>query len=425
MVLKRYIFTTCLFLTSFLSVIVAKSFEKEIMTSNRRIYYYNNYFMHFGKIASSANLWNGPMWSLMELEVYQYDDRFKTPQMFGNGNYIGFSTESAQRVDSLGYAFYGKFMYKTGRDFDSEYNQVYKLPDFGNPIYLFLPIKGKWETQEYYFKGLMSKVLIKNRIFAGASMSYSGNLYNRVIDTRNRQTNLSIQLSPSITYRINSKNSLSVGMDYLRAKYEPLNSNYMQRPGDDPNYWLYLNKGMGTYERINLGYGFYSVSNSYEISAQWSRITGFKKLLSARISYMSGNNNFKSKTNIPQTNDFFKLGKYEWSRAGVELALTSKVFGLDNLSNISFSYLKGDAFTFNDQQSLFQRSYKYSEKLTKAITSFFVNNKVFNHISAGIAYENKGATDMNYGHRYSYHNIVPEVIFNTLSLKFLKGIIST
>jgi hypothetical protein len=398
---------------------------KRELFNREREYSSSNYFLHFNRITSATHLWEGPIWSEMELTINQYNNPFKTPYMFRNGNSIEFSTESVQKIDSLGYAFYGKFSYKTNRDFDSDYNQFYKMPDYGNPIFLFVPVKGNWETQEYYFKGGISKEIVKRRLYVGASMSYNGNLFNRIIDTRNRQTDLSIHLSPSITYNLSNKNSLSLAFNYNRAKYEPLNSHYSQRPGDDSNYWLYLNKGLGTYERLNTGYGFYSIINNFDISTQWHKKYRQNNLFTATFSFENGSNIFQSKVNIPETNDFFKLGKYDWQNIGGQISISNKLFSKRALSSLSFKNIKGKAFTYNIQQSQYQNSYKYTGRSLSAMSKIFVDRSILNFCSLAFHINYVNAIDMNYGHRYSYTNIIPVLLANLFSVNFLKGEISS
>ncbi len=399
--------------------------KSSLMYTIERDYQHSNFIQHFDKISSITNLWEGSLWSVMELTVNKYDTPFKTPYMFGNGNYISFLTESVQKIDSLGYAFYGKFMYKTNRDFDSEYNLFYKMPDNGNPIYLFVPVNGKWETQEYFFKGGISKELVKNRLYAGASMSYSGDLFNRIIDTRNRQTNLSIGLSPSITYALNQNNNISLALIYKREKYEPINSHYSQRPGDDQNYWLYLNKGMGTYERLNTGYGFYSITNKFDISLQWQKKYRQGNLLSAIFSIENGSNIFQSKVNIPETDDFFKLGKYNWNNLGGVISLTNKIFSKRAISSLSYKSTIGEAFTYNTQQNQYQRSYKYTGRFINGMSKVYVDRAVLKYLSFTLNLNIINAIDLNYGHKYSYTNVMPNISANLFSINFLKGMISS
>lgn len=397
--------------------------RKSALLHKERSYNLGYYNLLFNNVISATNLWEGPSWSTIELSFNQVDREFKTPQMFGNGNYIQFETESIQKLDSLPFAFYGKFRYKTSRDFNSEFNQFYKIEDNGNPFYFFTPAKGKWETQEYFFKGGASIQLLKDKVFVGASMGYAGDLYNRIIDIRNRQTNLLIEISPSVTYKISQINSISLGFRYTRHKYEPIMSNYYQRPGDDRTYWLYLNKGMGTHERVNMGFGLYFLTNSYDLTGQWIGSVG-DDLMSVDFTYHSGINSVDSKNNIPQTNDFYKLGKYELNRLNGRIGYKRDLFGFKSLNNLFFEKSNGSGFTHNDQQNQYQKSYSYSAIKAGLSSHIFPGSFLVNHFKVGLKIEDISGLDLNYGQKYSFINVVPELMINMLNHKFLKGYMS-
>lgn len=419
------LFIYSLFILFVFSVYRANANQRDSVShimQKERYYNTKNYMFHYSKVISAANLWEGPSWSVMDFSVNQQHREFKAPQMFGNGNSIRFETESLQKLDSAGYTFYGKFSYQTNRDFNSEYNQSYLIPDNGSPLYLFTPVKGKWETQEYYFKGGASK-RINNRLFVGASMSYSGDLFNRIIDVRNKQKNLSIELSPSLSYLLNDNNAISLAFGYNRKKAEPSNTNYYPRPGDDRNYWIYINKGLGTYERINVGYGLYFLTSAFDLSALWSRKINNDRL-SFIFSYKSGNDIVQSKLNRPQTNTFYKLGKYSWSSFESDLVYTADIFGLKTINRLQFEMFEGLGYTHNDSQNQYQQSYKYTHNHISLASLLFPKTGFINFIDLKLDYYHKYALDFNYAQKYSYDNLLTNITLNVFNSSILWGKLS-
>lgn len=404
-----------------LSLFSQESGEGDVSNYVERDYQNRNYTLHFDKIASAKNLWTGESWSAIALSAHQFHREFKTPQMFGSENSVMLQTESIQMIDSSGYAFYGKFYYKTDREFNSHFNQVHTIPSYGNPFYLFMPRKGKWETQEYFLEGAASKNIVKEKLFAGFHISYSGDLYNKVVDTRNKQTNMSVVLSPSLTYNFSEKDYLSLSFMYKRDKYKPLNSNKYQQPGDDPDYWLYMNQGMGTYDRPTIGYGLISETDTYEFAAQWHRRIDFDKYFTFTVSADLAQNMLNSTVSKPQSNETYIYGKYDYNVLKASVAYTSGFREGKLLGAIEYNQVSGKGNIYNEQQSVYQKSYSYKSRNATAFLAYYPKSAIINKIQFSLKYDYSYGLDLNYGQTYSYTNILPDISASFLSHKLFNG----
>lgn len=377
--------------------------------------------VHFGKLASKYNLWKGNTWSDIGLYFNNTNRDYKAPQMYGSENSLSLGTESVQRIDSMGYTFYGKFSYKTDRFFDSKFNQVHSFPEYGNPFYLFTPLTGKWETQEYYLEGGAAKSIVENKLSLGVHIIYGGSFFNKTNDTRNKQTNSSISISPSITYGIGAANHVSLAFIYSRDKYKPMNSNHYAIPGDDPDYWLYLNQGLGTYYRPSLGYGLVSLNNSYGMNTEWYIAFSDDKNLTLNISADLSEDINRSVISKPSSDDPYIYGKYKLLKYNASINYSNSIGNGRLISVLKYQGISGNGHTFNEEQLSYQKSYNFSSRVVSFSTDYYNQNLFARKLSLSVDYDYTYGIDLNYGQKYSYSNVIPRFSIVFPSHSIFKG----
>lgn len=387
-----------------------------------RSYDYEEFNSIYSFVPSTMNLWRGGSWSSINAR-YEFNERnFKSTQMFSREYLYGFDSESIQKIDSLDVTFYGKFLYNTTRAFDASYNLFYKHKNNGSPFYLFTPAKGNWQTQTYLVKGGASKSFFNRKLHVGVMLSYTGDMFNRVLDTRNSNIDLNTEVHPSLTYMFTPDHAFSFGVNYRRNKMEPRLSNYFPRPGDEENYWIYINKGMGTFEHVNTGYSVFSITHSLDYTANWHlKIDGLT--LSADASYLDGGEEWQTKFSRPNTADLFEIAKYDWNRIIGRISLSSPAsrWNAGSVSSLEYEMLDGLGYTFNESAQLYQKAYSYNKIQIKFNSDLLFDRNMVNKLGVNFVFEVNDALDLNYGHKSSFTNLNSVLKIGAMKMPVLKG----
>lgn len=402
----------------------ANNDEEELFAANYRDrnYNYDLFNSIYSSVPSAMNLWKGGSWSTMDVK-YQYVEReFKSTQMFSRESAYTFVSESIQKIDTLDVIFYGQFMYQTSNSFDAKYNLYYRTKEVGSPFYFFVPANGNWQTQKYFVKGGVSKSILNKKMYVGASVSYSGDLFNRTIDIRNSKKELDIVIFPSLTYNISKKQSVSAGVNYSRNKKEPRLSSYFPRAGDDTNYWIYFNKGMGTYEHVNMGYSVSAISHSLDYILKWVNDSD-KYTLSADLSFSSGSEKWQSKFNKPDLAEFYDLTKYDLYQYSSKISLAIPFSSFSTLSSIKFFMMDGTGSTYNEPNQKYQDSYIYDRLNISLASNFLFFRDHANKIGVDVSYDVTDRLDLNYGQKTSISTLTTSLGVGLIKLPLLKGVL--
>ncbi len=155
-----------------------------------------------------------------------------------------------------GYTLWGDFSYDNIFSRGSLYNANLYEPRFSMPYYICDAVLSDWKRQNYDmgFK-MAAPAMASDRLALGLEARYSNKVGAKQVDPRAVSYVLSLQLTPSVAYRIGSRSVIGLSLDYQRYKERTSHSteNYQK------DQQVALMRGLGIYTQGivggNLGFG--------------------------------------------------------------------------------------------------------------------------------------------------------------------------
>ena len=364
--------------------------------------------------------WNYDNWSFIGAEFTGAKGNFRNPQKYSNLSNLDIKTESIYKIDESGWIFHGMFRYSNGTVDSVHTNLSYNIPSTGTPYYLFMAKSGVWNLQNYEFNVSAAKELGKS-FSIGAKIIYNGDLAFRRIDTRNNQTSLISGVTLAGGYKLNLKNTLSIGVNYNRVKTEPTLSNKYHHETTSLIYNRYLNAGLGTYIKNISDYKIKIEDVFKGVLAHWLYHSGDNKY-SLLYKMGIGEENYynKRETSIEVENLILKY-KYlshtldaffihKWEDKYINIAANSKL-------------IKGEGNQWIESSASYLANYQVDLLNIDMNATLYQPNSILRKVSVITGLEKEERLDKNYGYQFNYTNFSAGLSAQ-LSVLFKKGEIS-
>jgi hypothetical protein len=349
-------------------------------------------------LPSTLSLWTNGDWSSIAFNGTYENGDFKTVDDFKTDQKVAFKTESVQTLAEKKIKFYGNFTYHTAKHEEADWNLFYQKSEVGSPFRMVTDRMGDWRTKHYGVNGIITKQ-VSNRLHIGLSAKYAGDLYFRVVDTRNEQFNLTLDFQASASYKIQNHQYLSMGISYHRKKSEPQYSNKFKVNGSE--YYPYTSTGLGDFEdQEGLDELLITDQNPSFLLAYHA---GNKNKFSASYSFYPGKEEWKYYITSVDSPISENLYKYEYQKHDFTLShlVNSDQFQL--LSLVRSELITGQGYKF---RTTYQDSYIYDGiKLNASLDLLRKKKRLFEHSALELGMENISKKDMVYAQLMEYMNL--------------------
>ena len=371
----------------------------------QRYFQINQFKERFKKVPSLIGLSNLHPYSLGSLNGYYSDGTLKSLQSYGNLEGLSLGIESLAPLENTNWVFYGELDYYNTQKKQVEANLSYFTQPFGSPYYFFQAVEGLWGHQ-YYKLAVDASNQVSDKISLGFHLQYNTDFLYRKNDTRNETVSLRIPIKLGISYQLLPTHtvSLAVGMEFAKADIM-LNNRYTFS-GQDDNYRIYFNTGMGSFLN-GIDTGAETKRKTPELQLHYL-IRGKSFDLSAQSMTRIGKENWVDKNvyRVDQPNEISSFNVINQ-----ELRFQSNIYFSRNYLALiaSTNYVSGEGSYFNRVISRFQKNYNnhiFSYEL-KAL--LFYNKGLINQIGLGLSSYNHERTDTNYAYQLDNRYIKPEV----------------
>ncbi len=371
----------------------------------------------YSNIPSMLGLWGFGEYAHISGGYSLKEGDFRDLQGYSGNNEAYIGTSSVMRLEK-GWTLYGRFGYVNGNSENVKYNLSYDKDSYGSPYYYIMKAPGDWSYQKYLFEASFAKEIKKDKLFAGASISYRSTLNFRTVDYRNEQYDLHLSAKPSLTYVL-GKYSVSAGADIVREKREPdIYSRYQQSNAGD-EYQLYINTGVGSYIKNapqSTTSEIYGMGPALSFSMKEDR-----RELVVNYAYTIYNQDLRNKLTSTISELGEELGEYNASVHKLNasfLNLNDECKGYKIIANASLT--KGDASQFNNVSGSFLKNYTTDRYDASLNASLFDDNAFLSKVFLEGGFISERNFDMNYGQEYSFSNLKVAAGLST-SLQMRKG----
>lgn len=396
---------TVIFLGSFCSSIAqnVSSDKKDAITTNeQRDFHIDKQLELYKVLPTTLSLWSQNNWSSIGFNGSYSEGAFKNIDDFQKSQKFRFKTESVQSFSKNGLTFYGKFTFNTSKDDEAVWNLFHSKSTIGSPFRTVTKRMGDWRTKHYGLYGTISKK-IGNRIHLGAAINYTGDLYFRIRDTRNDQTNLTMDYTGSITYQISDFAYLSLGASYHRKRSEPMfNNDFI---ASESEYFVYTSNGLGEFDnqqgtdRLNIQDKNPQFTLSYHKSG--------KNRLWINYSIYPGKEEWRYYITALLSNQPEELYKYDYLKHNLTTSYLINTPNFRLLSKIKSLLISGKGYKYITG---YQNTYNFDGiNIDGSFDMLRENSKLFNQLNMDIELENISKKDMRYGHIMKYTNIATAI----------------
>lgn len=370
---------------------------------NHREFVKQEYQTLYSFAPSMLGLWDQKDFSYISLNYHHKDGNFRDLQSYKERGATEIVTESILSLDG-GWRFYGKFGYINGNSKDVKMNLSYNRNKNLSPYYYIIGAPGDWSFQNYLFEGTASKELKKDRLFAGVNIKYYSFLTFRTVDYRNEQYNLNIEVTPSVTYKINKNNSLTFGALFSREKLEPeIYSKYQQsNAGDD--YQVYINTGLGSFIK-NAPQTTTTINKEYGVILGY-RLDGGVNRVDVSALFSLNNENMENKMTSSISELGKELGKYEninfESNINYRRLLSNNRFVV---ANLGINYIMGDGSPYNNVSKVYTKNYTVDKFVANSRVDFYNSSSILSNLFVSALFDNQKELDMHYGQQIDFTNL--------------------
>lgn len=380
-----------------------KSNENKFASYSQRELNLNEYRDIYSRVPATLGLWNNGNFSYISLGYDFTNGNFRDRQGYSQRGAVNIGTESIQRLGDS-WIFHGKFGYLNGVSKDVKMNLSYRKSQNQSPYYYFMEMPGDWSFQSYLFEGSAVKELVKDKLFAGASINYYSHLNFRTVDYRNEQYDLEIRVNPSLTYKVSSANFISLTGIFTREKSEPeIYSKYQQSNAGD-EYQLYINAGLGTYIK-NAPQSTTKLINNRGATLGWHN-RAKEQQTNIILTYESEEELWSNKLTSSISALGENLVKYNNQRYGINLFSHLKLNKEREIrSEIGASIIKGEGEKYNNDIKLYEKNFTVTDISAEIKESYISKNSQLSRIFVSGSFNYHREFDMNYGQKFSYTNL--------------------
>ncbi|MFO7844550.1 MAG: hypothetical protein R6V16_12135 [Bacteroidales bacterium] len=371
--------------------------EREIINSMNRSFYLNQIEL-YKTIPANLWLWEYNDFSTISINGSLDQGSFKQVDEFDKNEQFSFKSESVQSFEENGWRFYGSFIFNTSNHEDANWNLGFEKSEIGNPFRLLIQRNGDFNVKQYGLNGIMNKKL-GNKFSLGVGIDYRGDLYFRLSDTRNEFYNLKLEFTGAVSYAIKESSNISLGVSYFYKKAAPDFINEFKTNG--PEYYLYINEGLGDFNKINLSQKFYFKNQNPKYYISY--FSGDKNLFSLMYSAYIGEERWDYKITSTLTDTDKELYKYEYFSNEIISSYLINEQHYKSFNSIELNYINGTGYK---NRGTFQKTYIYDGlKIDGRSELLRADSDLFYLSSMNIYFEKMSKKDMIYAHQIDYTNI--------------------
>ncbi len=372
--------------------------EKGLIDNTNRSFYLNEHLEVYKFIPANLSLWENGDFSSISVKGLKDEGNFKTVDSFDKNEQFSFKTESVQSFKETGWRFYGNFTLNLSDHESADWNLGYERSEIGNPYRLLTQRNGDFNVKHYGLNGIVNKNL-GNKLSIGVGINYCGDLYFRQSDTRNEFYNLKMELSAAANYAISDDKYISLGISYFYKKATSEFSNEFKTSG--PEYYLYINEGLGDFNEITLDEHFYVKNQNPKYYISY--FSGKQNKFSIAYSAYLGNEHWDYKISSTLTDTEEELYKYEYFSNEL---ISSYLINKENYKSFNLVEAKYIDGTGYKNRGIFQKTYIYNGLNLKGVSKLDrVNSNLFYLTTLSIDFENISKKDMVYAQQIDYSNL--------------------
>lgn len=374
--------------------------SKDILTANVERDFYTQKQLELYKILpTTLSLWSHSDWSSIGFNGSYREGNFKTIDDFKKSREFSFKTESVQSFKKNGLTFYGNFTFRSAKYEEASWNLFHTKSTNGSPFRTVILRTGDWDTKHYGISGMMSKK-IGDKTYLGAAVDYEGDLYFRMLDTRNDQTNLTMNYTGSITYNIKTTHFLSLGVTYHRKRSEPKYHNEYNAASDE--YLVFTTKGLGDFDSQQNTYSLNIKDQNPEFTLSYHG--GEKNKLSINYSFYPGSEQWRYYITSLGSTTPEELYKYDYTKQNLTSSYLINTPQLHLLSKIKAQLISGEGFEYRNG---YQSTYIYDDiTVNSSFDLLRDDRRLFDQINLEVAMENISKKDMQVAQLMEYANIM-------------------
>lgn len=375
--------------------------------------------------ASMLSSWEGKDYSFINAGYTFNEGEYYQPQLFSSVKGLSITTESIYTMPEKGWSFYGQVAYHNSERVAGEWNLECELPTNGSPFYYMVEKSGWWKTQTYDFDVAAAKQL-NDKISLGIGLLYSGDMYYRMADTRNKNTNLEIEITPSISYKVSDKHTLGAGVLFDRKKNEQYIYNKYSHGTDGGYYITYINQGLGSWykdsdnsqrNQIELIYGG-TLSWNYRSDKDFVDViyTAQYGREDWRYNYYSQNSTDGSSIVYYTHMDHQLSARYQHSSS------YGRWVGI-----LDAEMITGLGYIYSDASASYIQNYSTTLINADLSAQLLLNNKYVRRVELGASLSSADQLDNTYAHSVAYSNVLANVdvdfgVYNRGDIEFVFGV---
>jgi len=400
-----------LFLMSLLILLVNTVFAEEIQLGNTDSLKANNmllrqeqrheYYSIYSPMPSLLSDWSHSDFAYISAGNLARGGSYHAPQFFNKTNFLEVKTESILSFPDKKWRFYGEFGYKNGFSDGGEWNLFYNPTETGSPYYFMQGKPGKWAFQTYEFKTGIAKTLPNNKISLGLGINYAGILSFRSVDSRNENYRLDINITPSVTVKLNTTQTASLGLIFIRNKVEPQIYDKYQHGSETEFYQVFFNEGLGTWNsnpsQLSMG------DNRYGAVAAWTHKTKAQSV-SVIYEFATGKENWELNSYSNQSALSGNIARYSFLTNSLTASYNKNLAkGILDAKLVS-KLIIGDGSPYRPSSLSFNKNYISTMNHTDFAVSFLPKSGHLKRGGIGLQMDSRRQKDLNYEHTISFVN---------------------
>jgi len=361
----------------------------------------NEYYTVYAKMPSLLSAWSYSDFAYIAAGYLASGGNYHTPQLFDKTNFLEVKTESILSFPDKKWRFYGEFGYQNGGSDGGEWNLFYHPSETGSPYYFMQEQIGKWTFQTYEFKTGIAKTLPNDKISLGLGIKYIGILNFRTVDSRNENYRLDINITPSVTIKLNATQTASLGVIFIRNKVEPQIYDKYQHGSETELYQVFFNEGLGTWNsnpsQLSMG------DNRYGAVASWSYKTS-KQSANIIYEFVTGKENWELNSYSNQSALSGDVAEYIYLTNSLTASYNKNLAkGLLHTELVS-KLIIGDGSPYKSSSQSFIKNYNSTITQTDFAVSYLPDRGHFKRGGIGLQIDSEQQKDLNYEHTIGFVN---------------------
>ncbi len=359
--------------------------------------------------------WEASGYSLIGAEYSLDQGEYYHPQLQSSINEWVISTESIYQMTEKGWSFYGEFEY---RNFEADcgvWNLEYNLPTNGSPFYFMVQKDGWWKSQTYDFTVAVAKQL-NDKLSIGSGVLYSGDMFYRMSDKRNNNTNLEIKVTPSVNYKIVDNHYIGAGVLFDRKKNEQYLYNKYTHGTDGAYYITYINQGLGTWYKDTDGLQLNEIEILYGGSVSWS-YRNQNSYADVIYTLKTGKESWKYNYYSENSSDGSALFYYTLTSHEIAARYQHDTSYGRWVALLTGEMISGLGYVYNSTSLIYKQNYSTTLMNADLSAQLLPRSKVINRVEVSADLSSNDQLDSNYGQTVAYSNLLTsgEIDFGVLN----------